>query len=130
MVIPLLISLLGLPAGILLAYMTKEELVKGKKYFLILRYSFYSIIGITTLIFFLQDKLFLRLFLFIILASVIISVELITKNKYFQNFSYILFFITYFLNSNEIFQVIFASLIFIYGLPTGTLIYHEIKKGS
>jgi len=93
-----LIALLGQFFGLLLAKLTKEELKPGKKYFSILRVVFL----ISILVF-----LFLKGFnVFYFLGGLLVG--LIIRKEYF-----------YFgLISNN---PVSASLIFIYGLPYGTL---------
>jgi len=109
-----LLSFIGLLIGILLAKISPEELKPGKKYFIMLK------------------KL--------VLLSIILSL------LYYTKFSFLLFFIgimfAYFFNHiylylgisivislvSKQFNVLIASLIFIYGLPHGTLLNKNILK--
>ncbi len=107
----ILIAFLGFIAGIILAFKTKEEFKSGKKYFLI---SEFIILLILALIFLFKSSLsYSSLILFV--AGVLTTI--LVKRIYFY-FGLALF--LSFLFSKD-FNLLIASLIFIYGLSEGTL---------
>ena len=111
-----IISLAGLPAGLLVAKFTKEELNPGKRYFMwmqnllliaaIIAFFYYNNLGIT---------------IFVILA--ILASILIIKSNPRAITSYIIFFvlIAFSFKKIELLTILFSS-VFMYGLPTGALI--------
>jgi hypothetical protein len=126
--IDLIIALLGLGVGILLALMTKEELKVGRKYFVFVRNVLFGFIELIILLFFIQQKLWLALIIISIIFILVIILEFILKSKYLRLLPFIIFISAYFLNSDTSFHFILTILIFLYSLPTGTLLYNDFKK--
>ena len=100
-----IISLIGQYIGYLLASKTKEELKQGEKYFKLICLILLLIIGIYSLII---------SFNFILLITGLILGFLIRKEYLYFG-----------LISNNVFT---ASLIFIFGLPYGTLKYKNLNQ--
>src|SRR3989338_7359513 len=116
-IIPL-ISLGGIVAGLLLSYIAKEEIAAGKKYFILLyRVIFVLLSGIVA--YFLYPPSFNLLILFIFFAIVLLALDLKKSSSYAFYAHYLLFLIGYFLSGKP---VIVAAILFLYGLPVGTLI--------
>ena len=121
-----LISYLGLSAGFLLAVIAKEELKAGKKYFIIAK-------KIILLLIFASMVVLAQLNYIIISAIlIVITVYLINHSKKEHiktNYAYILFSAILFMSSArlELFTIT-SSLIFLYGLPAGTLLTYNTKK--
>src|SRR3989344_2439353 len=107
----ILLAFLGFIAGIILAFLTKEEFKSGKKYFLALKFI---IILILSLIFFLKSSLTYSSLIFFI-AGILITILFKRIYFYFGLALFISFLLT------QEFNLLTASLIFIYGLPEGTL---------
>ena len=111
------IAFSGLFMGLLLAHIAKEELKQGKKYFVILQ----KIILILIMIF-LNTKYYI-----LIIASILLI--FILKNYLKKQIPeiplyYLIFGIIFFFASrNPAILAIQSSLVFLYGLPTGTLYY-------
>ncbi len=118
-----IVSFLGLILGIILAYIAKEELKQGKKYFIFLQK-----VILTLIFFFIFYYLKLNIF-FIIILSLIFFILIYLYNEkiktyYIYPFLAILF---YFSSKNvELFKIQ-AFLIFLYGFPTGSLLT-KVKK--
>ncbi len=142
----ILISLTGLLFGLLLAYISPEELKPGKKYFLLLKQVLFVLASLLILYYFYLLNSFIYLLLFLILAVVLFilglkrgefycrilacsklgwlstSPILTLKNKFFSLLPYLLFLPSYFLIQNPTFRLILLSLIFLYGFPVGSLL--------
>ena len=128
MTLSLLISLLGLPCGIFLYLMTKEEFKDGKKYFILIKnILFFSLIFIS-IFFFVRERLMIQLIIILVLAIIIYFINQKIKNQYIIFLPYLLFIITYLLSNNLNFRLLIASLIFLFGLPTGTLFYQRLEN--
>lgn len=113
-VIPFL-SLAGLLAGIILSYVAKEELSAGRKYFIIM-YRIIFILLVAAITYFLYFPIII-IFLFIAIALLALD----TKKRYRSMFllHYLFFLAGYFFSGK---QVIIAAILFLYGLPVGTLL--------
>lgn len=120
MIIPLILSLfvfLALFIGIIVAHFVREELVAGKKYFIWLQKLVVSTI------------VFMLFYWWIGLWSIIISVLLLAalllliKDKSIHPLIYWLLGLAVLINKPVLF-----SLIFLYSLPTGTLLFKDDKK--
>lgn len=115
-------SFLGLIIGITLAYIAREELKDGKKYFIILQKV---VLG---LIFnFYYFKLNIFLLIFFLMISLLLIYLYIEKLKTY--YIYPILAILFFLSSKniELFKIQ-AFLIFLYGLPTATLLTKVTKR--
>lgn len=121
-ILMILVSLTGILFGILLSYIAPEELLSGKKYFKIIKKILFVIISLTALFYFFQDQQYLWLFLMSALSITLFTLIDKIKGPLFQGAPYFLFILPFFLNRNETFHLILASLIFLYGLPTGNLL--------
>lgn len=115
----LLISLTGILFGLILARIAPEELRPGKKYF-----SFLKRVIFVVIFFFgsyhLLEKLFV-LIPFLILMVIIFVIGLYSRNSYLEIINYSLFVVPYFFLTEPTAHLLLASLIFLYGFPTGTL---------
>ena len=114
----LIFSLTGVIFGIILANIAPEEILPGKKYFLwlkrILLFSIFLFIGYNI---FLVEKYLLLILLLLLLILFILELKL--ESNYYEIGYYFIFILAYvFLSST-----ILAVLIFLYGLPTGTLLF-------
>ena len=111
----LLTCFIGLFMGVLISFMSKEELKDGRKYFLFSKKVIFVLI-IFFLIYFLNVKLIYNLLIAVILLLVLF------KFKIKEYITYNLLGIIFYLSSlNESLFKINASLIFIYGLFVGGL---------
>lgn len=133
--LPLLISLLGLPIGYLFSFLAAEEIRPGEKYFIwlkrILLIMFLGVLGYGLV----MEKRLLLLIILAIGGLVILGIEIIPKLIFKQNTTkqtrprswglasyalpYAFFILAYFLLPSQ--QLLLASIIFLYGLPAGTM---------
>lgn len=131
----LLISLAGFIIGFILSIISPEELRPGKKYFVFIRTSlFYLITFFILSIFIYYQKYYFILILVIYLGWKLIIIKscFIKKNEFFKEYFYLkeimnyLFFIIVYIIlitlNNQNFQLILLTLIFLYGLPAGSLL--------
>ena len=134
-----IISFAGLVVGMFLAWLVPEELEAGKKYFYLVQQGLlFSLLAVS---FF-----FLRSADFIFLLPLFFGVVLFFLNFYrggnkekpniffpwihsvlHSLLPYFIFAIPYFQNSLSAFRLIIASLLFLYGLPTGTLLWDRLE---
>lgn len=122
-VLPL--SLLGFLFGIILALIAPEELRPGKKYFLLIKKILFCFILLLPLFLFIYLKNYY--FVLIIIIYLVLYFLILRKKKFWlkEIFNYSFFIITYLvfiiLNLKNNLIIILPSLIFLYGLPAGTL---------
>lgn len=120
-----IIAYLGLFIGFLLAIIAKEEIKPGKKYFIFLQKIILLLIFISLLIFIDLN------YLLVLLISAFIVIYLSKTKKEFNKlpYIYILLSIIFYLSSKKLnLFIIESSLIFLYGLPTGSLLTKKSKK--
>lgn len=106
------LSFLGLIAGVVLSFFTKEELKPGKKYFMLLEKA--VVLAISLVIVFYIGEHYPFFFLGF-LAGIIF------RRVYFY------FGLALPLASSSL-SVLLASLVFVFGLPRGTLLASKLKK--
>ncbi|MBU0459820.1 MAG: hypothetical protein KKH52_03325 [Nanoarchaeota archaeon] len=120
MILQIVFALIGIVLGIVLGYLAKEEVHPGKKYLLGLKKFLLGLIFLLV-----GYSAFINghfvLFILPLLLLIGFLLELKLKNKYVEVGYYIVFVIAYVFFPSSL----LASLIFLYGLPTGTLL---IKK--
>lgn len=118
------VTFLGPFIGLLIGYMAKEELKDGRKYYNLIRLAL--IIALLAAFFFYFPQQSISILLFIIFLIILI-------NKRYQKDSliYALFGIMHYLSliSQELLAVT-TSLIFLYGLPSGSLFLEEHIRGK
>lgn len=122
----MLVSFSGLVAGIIIANMAKEELKAGRKYF-----SLMQDFLIVLMLFFLLEFYEVNIFVIVPILLVVFLLLFYLKNsvKYINMIIYSLLAVIFYLSSKSInLFSLEASLIFLYGLPTGSLISKEKAK--
>jgi len=118
-----LITFSGIFVGFILALVAKEELEPGKGYFILLQNLIFSLI-----IFFLLYFNDLSIWLAIIMALLTFIFLLKSKiNPLAIYLSLALIFNAGFRNRLSVF-ILIASLILIYGIPTGSLLTYKLKN--
>ncbi|MBW2988726.1 hypothetical protein KY358_00245 [Candidatus Woesearchaeota archaeon] len=120
-----LIAYSGLFAGIILAVIAREELKQGKKYFILLR-KLLLLLAFVFLLAYLGLTPLIALLILLFMA-----VLLIRRKKRFdeQPYIYIILSAVFYLSSGNLALFsIQSSLIFLYGLPTGTLASGSASK--
>jgi hypothetical protein len=116
-----LFSLTGLAVGIGLSYLAREELAAGKKYFIFLYRAIFVILSLIITYY---------IWFFIFAAILLCVLDFIKPNlrKYLFVLHYLFFLIGYFLAGKTL---LVAAILFLYGLPLGTLLWMEkIKKNE
>ena len=116
---------LGLIAGIIVSYMSKEELKPGKRYFIIMHN-----IVLAFILFFILELFNLNIYLIIILILILL-ISLFSFKEVYKK-SYIVYFllgtIFYLSHKNINYFLIISALIFLYGMPTSALQLDFKKK--
>jgi hypothetical protein len=120
-ILPLLFSLTGFFFGLILSFIAPEELKPGKKYFLFIKRIIFLLLFFTVNFFFYQSGQYFYLIPFTIIALILFVMGFRNKSIYYEIPNYLLFVIPYFLNNNQILHLLLPSLLFLYGLPAGTL---------
>lgn len=120
----LAVSLTGILSGIALSYISPEELVPGKKYFLLLKRLITILIFVLAIcLSFFEKNYFLLIPAILILVLSIISFKIKKINVWYSEWiNYFLFTGIYLLSIETNFKLLTATLIFIYGLPLGSMI--------
>ena len=119
---PIIIAFSGFPIGMLLAKISPEEMKTGQKYFNLIK----SFLIAFTLFFFLQYYQ-INIIIVIVASIIIFLLNLYLRINVF--IFYALFaLILYFTQSNMFYFAIISSLIFLFGLPSGSLKIKLVKK--
>lgn len=118
----LMVSFLGVLIGAVLNFIAKEEIKAGKRYFILLK-KILLILMVIVFINYLKLNIFLRILLYLLL---IILLSLRDSKSYFIYPA--LGFLFYFSSLDKNLLLTQSSLIFIYGLPCGTLFVEKEKK--
>ena len=120
-----IISYLGLFIGFFLALIAKEEIKPGKKYFILIKKIMLLLIFVFLIV---NTKLNYQIILLFLVFAIL---QIYRTKKEFNELPYtyiILAIIFYMASKNTTLFVIESSLIFIYGLPTGSLLTKKSKK--
>jgi len=122
-----LLTLVGLLCGFLLALIAPEELVPGRKYFLLLKHFFFLVIA--TLLLYALVPIYLYAFIPVLLViSFYLLNEIKLKNPLFDLAYYPFFLLPFFVIADPVLQIILATAIFLYGFPLGTLLKDDRQK--
>ena len=122
-VLATLITFSGIFVGFILAIITKEELEPGKGYFVLLQNLTFSLI-----IFFLLFFNNLVIWLAILIALLTFIFLLKSKINSIAIYIFLAFIFNAALRNLLSMFVLEASLIFIYGIPTGSLLTYKLKN--
>lgn len=114
----LLFSLTGIIFGMLLSLISPEEMQPGRKYFQWLRRAFLAAAFLFISFSFISRRPLALSFLLVL--TVLLFLDFKVKNKVLFFSPYLFFIIAYFLMDDVNLRL--ASIIFIYGLPAGTLL--------
>jgi hypothetical protein len=124
------IGLSGIFLGIFLAYLTKEEINPGRRYFIVAKDTLFSLILLIIFYLFVINDLFYLLTVFTIIGAVLFLLHFIKFKKdhhlYVINYAY--FIVVYLFIPELLHQAILASLVFVYGLPTGSLLRGKVNE--
>tara|TARA_Y100000310_G_C20255199_1_gene610996 strand:- start:127 stop:606 length:480 start_codon:yes stop_codon:yes gene_type:complete len=141
-----LVSFSGLIFGGMLQLIAPEEHNAGKKHFILLKRLFLlAIILLVNLLFgyliwqqgwLLKEGLFVLLFDILIIILLLMEMKGIKnpkqinslETKYFELLNYVIFIIPYHTIEIKQFKLVYLSLIFLYGLPLGTLLLKQYQE--
>ncbi len=122
MILPLLLSLTGIIAGIALSFIAPEELKPGWKYFRMVKLGLFIVLAGVIGYSFWSRQNFIGVGIFAVLAIILFIINLKFRQRWLELINYLLFITPYFFQSDQ-FQIMTASVIFLYGLPAGTLLW-------
>lgn len=120
--IELIIGVLGLGAGIALAYIAPEELRPGQQYLLAAKRILFilQIAIIDYFLYHLEDYGFMVLITLV--AALLLAITIKFKKIWYEIPLYVLIMSVYLLYPDQTLRLLIASLLFLYGLPLGALI--------
>lgn len=119
----------GVMGGLALAYFNPEEMSAGKKYFLWLKRILLIFIVAAAIFYVYQEHQWSLAILFAVLGLGLFFAEVKFKEEFKVSLArrigyecgiYGISIIAYVLSSNDTFHLVLSSLVFLYGLPTGT----------
>lgn len=130
--ISILLAYTGLFFGLLLGKIAKSELRDGKKYFILLQNILVLIILIVFILSLINNK-YLMIFLIVLIIVIFMTIysksRSIYRNLIEIKYAYIIFgALIFFINESVNHFFIILSLIFIFGLPSGSIILYEKKR--
>ena len=117
MVLIPLFSLSGLLAGLILSRVAREELASGKKYF-ILMYRMIFFLLLLSITYFLSSRISVSL-VFVAFGVMLLALDFRRYLRSMFIIHYLFFLAGYFISVQ---QLIIAAILFLYGLPIGTLL--------
>ena len=118
-IIPLL-SLSGLLGGLLLSYLAREELAVGKRYFVISYRILFILLSLVVAYFITSSSLSIYIAMLFLFLAIILLILDFKKSYRLQFLVQYLFFLTGYFVAGK--QIIIAVILFLYGLPVGTLL--------
>lgn len=122
----LIICFLGLFIGAVLALMAKEELKAGKKYFVLMQQ-----ILIMLIVFFVLFGFDVNIYVCALISFAALAVYYFLYSRIKTQSIYILLTLAFFTSYLSEYFTIIASLIFIFGLPAGSMFAeNSLKKGK
>jgi len=124
-VLILLFSLMGVVLGVILTLIAPEEIREGKKYFVLLKRFIFITIYLLVFVYLINQ---IYLYPFVLFSVILFILDFKSNKKILYVLHYLVFIPPYFLNTNQNFQLILASLIFLYGFPVGSLLRIEHEK--
>ena len=122
-----LISFFGLILGIILIKIAPEEQKPGEKYFILLQNLFFTL-SIVLFLYFLKINIIITFLIAILLTAYFSKIKI---RDYFRKseFLYFLLAIIFFLSSKNTSLFLTESvIIFLFGMPTGSLLFNRKKK--
>lgn len=118
----LLFSLSGFLFGLVLALIAPEELKSGKKYFVLIKHILFCLIIISSLSLFIYSKRYYFILMPLIYSGLYLCIIRKTAAEEIFNYSFfILIYIVICMSIQNGLLIILPSLLFLYGLPAGTL---------
>ncbi|MBS3118898.1 hypothetical protein J4417_04435 [Candidatus Woesearchaeota archaeon] len=119
-ILVLIAGLSGCLGGYILSLISPEEMESGKKYFLLLKRIFFVLIGLTSYYFYQAEQvaLFVLMAVFLVLFYFNFLNKKTKKRRYLEAFNYGLFIVLFFFSAEK---TLLASMMFLYGLPVGSL---------
>ena len=112
-----IIASLGIFCGVVLGYIAKEELKPGKKYLILLQYVLIAVMIVLMVYFRFEEEI-----VFLFVAALFFVIYKTRFKKQIMPEIYVLFALIFSKAPAAAF-IVWSSLIFLYGFPTGSLLY-------
>jgi len=122
-----IIAYLGLLLGVILIRLAPEEKKPGKKYFILFKKTLFFLILASLLFFYKVNIILTTILLFFIIILILNKKIDLEKSSYVYFFLGIIFYLSYFSKIFNLF-IIETVLIFLFGIPTSSLILKLKKK--
>ncbi len=116
------IGLSGILGGYALSRIAPEEIKPGEKYFQIFASGVFVVLSLLVSYYLFISKQYIPLSLCIPLALVLLVLSLTRRTRWLYGAIYLFFGFFYFLYPHPSYNLLLASLLFLYGLPVGTLL--------
>jgi hypothetical protein len=123
----LIVVALGIFLGVLLGYAAKEELKPGRKYLAMLQFAILCLMVFYSLYLWLSPYVPIMLFFILLVWLDTKKLEKEPKEKMYYVI-YAVFAFAFFEASKSCSFIVFDSLIFLFGLPTGSLLFMKKKN--
>ena len=120
----------GLAAGYLLALFIPEEIPVGKKYFFWLKNLFLAVFLVLAAVLFLLEKHYVYVTILVLISGLIFYLHWKKQLLALELTTYGLFFLILLLQLSSTFFPVLAAVIFLYGLPAGSLLAARRKDGA
>tara|TARA_Y100000310_G_C20271301_1_gene618156 strand:- start:88 stop:468 length:381 start_codon:yes stop_codon:yes gene_type:complete len=118
----LIFSLTGIFFGYLLTRIAPEELKSGRKYFVLIKRILFILISVFVSFYFIQYVSLLVTLIFVVLFILVFVLQLKIKKTWTELFPFVIFLSSVIFYSEQNFYLVLSSLMFIYGLPVGSLL--------
>ena len=121
-ILTLVVSYLGIVFGYILALIAPEELRAGRNLFKIGKFVMFLVVFLLVNYYLYLFSSFVMLGVFSTLMIIMFVLELVYMKRIYELFNYVIFTIPYIIIGDDTFRLVFASVLFVYGLVAGTLI--------
>jgi hypothetical protein len=118
----LIVGYLGIVFGYVLALIAPEELRSAQKLFKIGKFVMFGIIFLLTNYYLSSFGSWIAMSIFSVLMIFMFVLELVYMKRIYELFNYVIFTVPYIIIGDDTFRLVFASVIFVYGLVAGTLL--------
>jgi len=124
----LIFSFTGFIFGIILSLIAPEEIKAGEKYFFFIQKTIFILIFLTVNLYLYLSQQHIIAIVYSIISIFIFLLYTRIYSDLLEIPTYLLFITSYFLNPNPLFHLLITSFIFLYGLPTGTIVRTKLRK--
>ena len=121
----LIVGIFGLVAGGILSFIAVEELAAGRRYFIFMKRMLLLLISLT--IFYMLKENIPLLIVFFLAASTLFILEFYWTSSWKEIGNYVFAIAGYVSSFKHDYHLLLPTFLFLYGLPTGTLLWQARK---